>query len=254
MSARLLATLLALFAPALALADDVTPTQSAAKEPDGEPLHTQLKAMHPKWYDAEQDTWRSVEVQKPEAPELPDIDLPSGGGAVVTFLAWLVAAAVLLALAWLIWQVLPKDGMAPLLEEKPQPGTPRDARNTLLELDAGESDDPETALAAAKRSGNWQRAVVWLYAILLLRLDRAGVVRVRRGATNRRYRLEVANWTEAGEALREQTPELLSVVDATIAAFERVYFGQQPADPALVEALETRIRTTLRALPSEVGR
>jgi hypothetical protein len=251
MSARLLAILFALCTPALAVADDVTPTQQA---PDGEPLRARLQSLDPKWYDAEHDTWRSVEVQPPKMPDLPDVALPGGGGAVVTAIAWLVAAAVLIALGWLIWQMLPKDGFAALPDEASKPPTHRDARATLLELDAGESDEPESALAAAKRNGNWQRAVVWLYAILLLQLDRAGVVRVRRGATNGRYRLEVAKWTDAGEALRAQTPELLATVDAAIAAFERVYFGQQPADRDLVDALETRIRAALHALPGEVDR
>ena len=218
-----------------------------------DPLRARLKALAPPWYDAERDTWQKVESAAPKPPPaLPEARVP-GASPFVTFIAWLVAALLLTALAWLIWQLLPKEpGLA--LPEPHKPASVRDAHATLLELDVGEPGDPELALAAAKQAEQWSRAVVWLYAILLVRLDRAGVVRVRRGATNRRYRLEVADWTASGEALQQAAPELLPTVDAVISAFERAYFGQQPTDRALVERLEARIRRVMRALPVEAER
>ena len=225
----------------------------AAPAVSADPLRDQLKALAPPWYDAERDTWQKVEIPAPKPPPtLPEARVP-GASPFVTFIAWLVAALLLTALAWLIWQLLPKEaGLA--LPEPHKPATVRDAHATLLELDVGEPGDPEQALAAAKQAEQWSRAVVWLYAILLLRLDRAGVVRVRRGATNRRYRLEVADWTASGEALQQTAPALLPTVDAVISAFERAYFGQQPTDRVLVEHLEARVRQAMRALPGEVER
>jgi hypothetical protein len=214
-------------------------------------VRAELKAIDAPWYDAQLDTWRRVEVQLPKPPPQ-DVDL-SAAQPLVTAAAWLIAAGVLLALAWLIWQVLPKDARAALPETKaPQRNSQTEA--TLAQLVDGETGDPETALAAARRAADWPRAVVWLYAILLLRLDQAGAVRVRRGATNRRYRLEVHEWTVQGEAARARHPDLLPTVDATIAIFEQVYFGQQPADRALVDGLEARIRASLAVLPAEVAR
>ena len=233
-------------APLPAVAADAAPASGVA-----DPLRDRLKSLNARWYDAEHDTWRSVDVQPQKPPKPPDVEAP-GGGLLVTGIAWLVAATVLVALAWLIWQVVPKDGFAPL-PEPDKPKAPGDPRATLLQLDVGETGDPESALAAAKNTGNWSRAVVWLYAILLLRLDRAGIVRVRRGATNQRYRQEVAAWKHAGAA-PPRSAEVLATVDTAIAAFERVYFGQQPADRMLVELLETRIRAAVHAIPGEVER
>ena len=216
-----------------------------------DPLRDRLKTLHADWYDAQHDAWRAIDVRAPTPPPVRDSGLP-GGSPLVTAVAWLLAALLMAALAWLMWQVLARD--VPLALPDRQPTQPvRAGQAALLELNVDAADDPETALAAAKLAEDWSRAVVWLYAILLLRLDRAGVVRVRRGTTNQRYRLEVADWTDSGRALQQTAVALLPNVDAAIGAFERVYFGRQPADRALVTALETAIRAALLALPDEVA-
>ncbi len=217
-----------------------------------DPVRERLQALHADWYDAAHDAWRAVDVRAPTPPRVQNPVLP-GGSPLVTAVAWLLAALLLAALAWLMWQVIARE--VPLALPDRQPIQPvRAGQAALRALDVDAADDPETALLAAKQTEDWSRAVVWLYAILLLRLDRAGVVRVRRGATNQRYRLEVADWTDSGRALQQSAVTLMPTVDAAIGAFERVYFGRQPADRELVTALETAIRATLIALPGEEAR
>ncbi len=223
---------------ALLLAALLAPLPARA---DDDPLRAPLQSLHAEWYDAERDTWRAVDVRPPPPP--PSTWTLPGGALLVNGIAWLLAALLLVALAALVWQVRP-PGMALPQPQQPQQQPVRARPGTLADLALDTHGDPEAALAQAKAAAEWARAVVWLYAILLLQLDRAGVVRVRRGATNQRYRQEVAGWADAATA----TPVLLPTVDAAIAAFERVYFGQQPADAALVAALETQIRAALAAL------
>ena len=223
---------------ALLLAALLAPLPARA---DDDPLRAPLQSLHAEWYDAERDTWRAVDVRPPPPP--PSTWTLPGGALLVNGIAWLLAALLLVALAALVWQVRP-PGMALPQPQQPQQQPVRARPGTLADLALDTHGDPEAALAQAKAAAEWARAVVWLYAILLLQLDRAGVVRVRRGATNQRYRQEVAGWADAATA----TPVLLPTVDAAIAAVERVYFGQQPADAALVAALETQIRAALAAL------
>lgn len=210
-----------------------------------DPLRERIRDQKPPWYDAETDGWKRIEVKPPKAPE---IDLPSAPSTLglVDALAWLIVLAAALGLAWVIWQLLPKE-LAPARIATDAAPRPVAAAAAISHLDLGESRDPEEALAAARAAGDWPRAVVWLYALLLVRLDRAGAVRLRRGATNRRYAREVEAWA----AERVAPGDLLPVLDATIDAFERVFFGRQRATQPAVDALEGRIRALDRSLPTE---
>lgn len=210
-----------------------------------DPLRERLTDHKPPWYDAGADGWKRIEVKPPKAPE---VDLPSGPSTLglVDALAWLIVLAAAVGLAWIIWQLVPKE-LAPARIAADAAPRPVASPAAISQLDLGESRDPEEALAAARAAGDWARAVVWLYALLLVRLDRAGAVRLRRGATNRRYAREVEAWA----AERVAPGDLLPALGATIDAFERVFFGRQRATQPAVDALEGRIRALDRALPKE---
>ncbi|MEM8913921.1 MAG: DUF4129 domain-containing protein [Planctomycetota bacterium] len=73
------------------------------------------------------------------------------------------------------------------------------------------------------QAGDYGAALIYLFGHQLLLLDKAGWLRLTRGKTNRRYVGETkSNHLEASEILNE-----------TVTAFERSYFGQHPigADP-----------------------
>ena len=244
---RLVLAIACLALPAMAHAE---PSASAKVWP-GDPVREHLQSLHADWYDADRDTWRSVQVEAPAtAKAAPRAAIETGMW--VTAVAWCVAALLLGALAWIIWQALPRGGAQSQPERESRVATTApDVAFAALDLTG--TQDPEVALAAARAHNDWSRAVVCLYALLLADLDRAGAVRLRRGATNGRYRLDVAAWTASGEALQRATPDLLATLDDAIVAFERVYFGHLPVESAFVDALEARIRAHTAALRGEVA-
>lgn len=77
--------------------------------------------------------------------------------------------------------------------------------------------------------GNYDQAIILLFAHQLLLLDRAGLLRLNRGKTNRRYVREARSADRA-------TAEWLQ---ATVNAFERSYFGRHSISAAEFAALWT---------------
>ena len=192
-----------------------------------------LLEQSPPWYDPATDSWRLVEAKQASRPAAaPQIDMPHLN--LLEILAWLLIGAVVAGLAWFLWELLRGRSVIPQAS-LPDTAVRTVPRAAISELDLGDERSPEEALAAARAAGDWSRAIVWLYALLLVRLDHAGALRLRRGTTNRRYRREASTWNSAPS-------DLLPVLDATIGAFERVYFGRQPAAAAEVDVLERRIR------------
>jgi hypothetical protein len=77
-------------------------------------------------------------------------------------------------------------------------------------------------LAEARRlaqEGNYSEAVIYLYSHLLVQLDKHHVIRLAKGKTNRQY-------------LRETRPRpvLADILEATMVAFEDVFFGHYPLE------------------------
>ena len=81
-------------------------------------------------------------------------------------------------------------------------------------------------------AGNYGEAVIYLFSHELVELDRARMVRLAKGKTNRQYLRELA--------LR---PELSQLFEQTMVAFEDVFFGSSSTSTA-----------ALRGLLAEVGR
>jgi len=202
-----------------------------------DPARERLAELAPSWYDAPSDDWRRVDVAKPDEPREWRRSMPG-----VEILAYLLLAAVvagLAALAVALWR------MRVHISGEADAGDAGDAghaaRVAVLPIaDEPGADDPDAALARALATGDWPAAVVWLYALALLRLDRAGVIRLAAGKTNGMYR------REAGDDARASA--LAELVDR----FERSYFGHQPVDEAVVRRLRAtleRIDATPRAAP-----
>ena len=77
--------------------------------------------------------------------------------------------------------------------------------------------------------GNYDQAIILLFAHQLLLLDRAGLLRLNRGKTNRRYVRET----------RSSDQETAERLQATVDAFERSYFGRHSITAAEFAALWT---------------
>ncbi len=214
-------------------------TAVALPAAEHDPLRAELARTAAPWYDAEHDRWRRVEVEeKVREPRAPPSPWSIG---LVDAVAWCLALAAACGLAWLLWS-LRSRGASPA----PSP-SPVKLRSTdpaaVRHLALGEARDPEEALAAARAAEDWPRAMVWLYALLLVGLDRGGVLHLRPGVTNRRYRAEIRAWAET-----RPIPDLAPAAAEAIDGFERVFFGKQTVDRPVIDGLEQRIRRVLAAV------
>ncbi len=220
----------------------------------GDPVRSALRETPPLWYDNERDGWRRVEVRAPTVPKPDDYAPRRGGWEIGGFFGWLMLSAVIAATAWLIWQLVrnlgPRQGGLP--EENAPHAAVRAATDlSALPFAAAEGQrDPERALAEALNRGDWKRAVAWSFVLHLVALDQAGVIRLAKGVTNRRYLRTVTAWAEDG-AGRAPAPAALA---ATIAVFERVWFGQLPAVQEQAQALEQDRKRLARVLAAQVSR
>jgi hypothetical protein len=70
---------------------------------------------------------------------------------------------------------------------------------------------------AQYQAGNYRQAVIFLYSYLLIQLDRHQQIHLARGKTNRMYLRELRH-----------RPQLQSILERTMLAFEDVFFGNRP--------------------------
>jgi hypothetical protein len=210
----------------------------AAVEAPADPARDLLREQGPPWYDAQRDDWRRIEVPKPREAE-PDTGTGGGGGSGiggfdVSVLAWILVAALAAAVALAVFRLLSERNAAESEERETaaRPATPA-ARIGHLPF-AHDDRDPDEALREALAVGDWARAAVWIYVRTLLALDRAQVLRLERGATNRVHVAAVRRWAADTPGRRPAVPAM----EAIVGAFEAVYFGRQPIDRERVEHLD----------------
>lgn len=83
---------------------------------------------------------------------------------------------------------------------------------------------PTDPLGEARRcmeNGDFERAIIYLFAYQLLQLDARHFIALQRGKTNRVYLREL-----------RQRPELRSIMENTVLAFEQVFFGRYKLEQA----------------------
>ena len=212
------------------------------------------RTQHYPWYDPDSDSLKpagfnrqpppqtnSNNPQQPQQPKnLPPNKLStkppqsSGGsssssaaastGFASTFmqgLMWLVLALVLCGLVYMLIQAY--------LNRENQSATEsteladKDTRTEAERVDALPFAVRRTKaglLEEARRNyeaGNYREAIIYFYSHILVELDRAQIIRLERGKTNREY-------------LREVTPRRSArdVLEPTMLRFEDVFFGDHP--------------------------
>lgn len=212
---------------------------SAVAAVEGDPWRDTLREEPPPWYDPAADGWRRIEVRDRERPAA-----SGGGGMGVDLIAILVIVALAVAAFFIIRQIL---SLLPQAPPAPTPGAA--ARNApppdLSSLPLPDANlPPDEGLRLALAAGDWRRAVVWVHARLLLRLDAAGALRLERGSTERTLLAAARTWAAAHPAGAPAARAL----ERTGAAFAAVYFGHAGADRALVDRLLEADRAAERAL------
>ncbi len=213
---------------------------------EAEAVRGALGEGRPPWYDPVADGWRRVEVREPDPPKLPD--LPGGPLPGAQVVVALLLAGLLVAVAWVVWQLIRLRTPATPSAGNPDAAAAARPAPDLSQLplpDAGLP--PGEGLRRALAAGDWRRAVVWAHAQLLTRLDAAGAVRLERGATERHLLAAAYAWAQQKPARRPAAEAL----ERTGAAFAAVYFGHATADRALVDRLLAATASAERALAAE---
>jgi hypothetical protein len=150
----------------------------------------------------------------------------SGFGAVLQVLGWLALAAlitviIILAARAFVSREVTETQARRVVQTLKQADK---VEHLPVQIQADEGD----FLATARRhyeAGNYSQAIIYLFSYQLLQLDHHQIIRLAKGKTNRQYLRET-----------KRRPELRGVLEATMIAFEDVFFGKHPLDRARFEA------------------
>ncbi|MEN1678092.1 MAG: DUF4129 domain-containing protein [Planctomycetota bacterium] len=188
------------------------------------------------WYDDEADAFELIDTRQRDYDWewlswigdfftwLSSFNLDFDFASLLRLLAWLVILAVA---AWLIYSIVKAYQRVELYSaEKVE--TEDDGRTHIERVEAlpvAVERRVGDLLGEARRlrsAGDLTMAVVYLYSHQLVQLDRAGMIRLIKGKTNRQYLRELK---------RASPPETLATtLSDTMLLFERSFFGAHPPD------------------------
>ncbi|MEZ6114136.1 MAG: DUF4129 domain-containing protein [Pirellulaceae bacterium] len=217
----------------------------AAEDPVEAPVEATRDALNGPvnfpWYDAETDSLRRINVREQRDDAAANRAskweaTPSGGGAAAPTgnysfdwlaslaKAFIVVIGVLLAvgLVWLlIWAFLKGEAALAKAAGKEEDEEVEETDVERIERLPFQVDRPQTDLLGEARrqyeAGNFAEAVIYYFSYQLVQLDKHHWIRLAKGKTNRQYLREVRQQA----ALRE-------MLEATMFAFEDVFFGHHP--------------------------
>ena len=206
---------------------------------------------HFPWYDAEEDSIRSIDVQPPKdaaahrnstwQAKLPKAQpvTPKWSGwsvvwVVIQVMLWValfglfVLVVYLLVRAFLHAEVLPETAASETRRHTVR------SEDDLIESLPFDVNRPRTDLLGEARrhyeQGEYGEAIIYLFSYQLVRLDQCGQIRLTRGKTNRQYLRELVS-----------RPPLYEVLERTMVAFEDVFFGQHRLDRQRFELCWSRL-------------
>ena len=149
------------------------------------------------------------------------IEAPSGSSALLFYVVVGILAAVLIVLVVSVW----KRGGAGASQDSFFSSEPEEAINPSRPPGDVPTHEYERRALAAAQSGDYRLALRELVLGAMSWTERAGLIRYRRGLTNRDYIR--AAWRNG-----DRRESLLQIV----AAFERVFYGRRFADACTFEA------------------
>jgi len=226
-------------------------TSVRAQSPEADPVENGSKALYSSgsypWYDPDKDAVRPISLRSTEGDaahrdsswsesestwQWPDWDF-SALGPIVKFLVYTVLALLLVAIIALIIRAV-KNVRLPAavgeLEEELEKRGDIDRVEALPFPVLRQRGDLLEAARQAYLAGKFDDAIICLFSYFLVRLDRAQLLRLTRGKTNRQYLREVGGRSTAG-----------SILEPTMLAFEDVYFGSHSLDRSRFEACWNRL-------------
>jgi len=200
-----------------------------------------LKKKAYPWYDAETDGTRQMELgERPNArsanrDEIPLLKVnpkknntpytpPTGGGGKfgssllggLTAMTWaMIGVFVMLIIGILIWAMLRMSSQSSLQDDEafPKRSMAESIKQLPFELDSPAGDFRQQ-VNAASAAGDYRRAITLLFSHVLVTLDQKGLIRLRKGKTNRQY-------------LNELFPHqsLANYFEHVMVPFEATFFG-----------------------------
>jgi hypothetical protein len=173
------------------------------------------------WYDAQQDKAAPVDV-KPAPPPTQYTNTTSFAWipTALMYLGWTILVLLLVAVVYFMLRA--ELNRIALLVPPPDaagesgPINPDRVEELPFKLVQTDKDFFSTA-EEYYREGDYSTAILYLYSYQLLELDRAQIIHLTRGKTNRQYLRETRRHSAAGPLL-----------EPTMVAFEEVFFGHHP--------------------------
>lgn len=191
------------------------------------------------WYDRAADDLNRIDVAPPWwldwLPDWQGFQLGSWPNNMLEWVAWIVIAAALGLLVWLLVRTYrARRGIGFQRSGRDLPGTnPADERRRIEALPLPADRRQIDLLAEAERyyrDGHYGMAIVYLFSYQLVQLDRHRLIHLTKGKTNRQYLRE----------LGRRTP-LRRLLEQSMIAFEDVFFGHHTMDRLRFESCWSRL-------------
>jgi len=146
----------------------------------------------------------------------PGFDL-SGIGTVMLYIFLGTAVVALIGLiAWIVMNSRVEIESGTDDTSRPDRSIAESIRHLPFEMDLAKGDFRQQA-QAAYQSGNFRGALIFLFSHVLVTLDQAKLVRLKKGKTNRQYLRELSD-----------SPSLVSYYGDVMVPFEQTFFGDYP--------------------------
>lgn len=220
--------LILLFAMLLAFAGGIGSASAQEAVDNGQ---ASLSSSKFPWYDADNDSLQPMETAPSQKALTEDRNtLPMGtktatgggrgGGRVdlagLSYLTWaLIAIFILGVVGALLWAFLKMENKQTTRDEGFASGKSLEERIKELPFDLDKSaGDLQTLAREAYQSGDYKTAITLLFSHVLLQLDKASLIRLRKGKTNRQYLGELRSHHE-----------LKHYYEHVMVPFEDTFFG-----------------------------
>lgn len=141
----------------------------------------------------------------------------SGLGAVILYSCLAIGAVALVGLfVWIIMNSRIDLEAGPEETERPDRSLAESIRHLPFEMDVTKGDFRQQA-HTSYQSGDFRGALIFLFSHVLVTLDQAKLVRLKKGKTNRQYLRELS-----------PSPPLVGYYGDVMVPFEQTFFGDYP--------------------------
>ncbi len=216
-----------------ALVDRTNQALGAADPDPGNSIKSALGHGDFPWYDDKNDQVRPIELPATEQSNTSrdrTSSMPLSGwkwGEYLVFGGFVVGLAVLVVLVFRFWK-----RFEPTVEAVPDASRPVGPGRSGETLPAGlhrddATEDPWLEADRRRLAGDFEGAILCLFAHQLLTLSRLGLVRLAPGRTGRQLHRAVAD------------PEFQTLMKPTLRQFEAVYYGHRTPSPVDFAAVWT---------------